>query len=74
MLAERSVEHERLFKDGKEAVFFESNEELLTKTRYFLEHDEERTQIAKAGYERTRSGGYSHKDRMGGMLGAVLEK
>ena len=74
MLAERSIEHERLFEDANEAVFFESNEELLTKIRYFLKHDEERKQIAKAGYERTRNGGYSHKDRMEGMLGAVLAK
>jgi spore maturation protein CgeB len=72
LLAERSNEHERLFEDEKEAVFFDSNDELLDKVRYYLDHEKERTQIAKAGYERTRSSGYSHKDRMGAMLGLVL--
>lgn len=72
MLAERSNEHERLFEDGNEAVFFKSNAELLEKIRYYLDHEIERTQIAKAGYERTRAGGYSHKDRMATMLETAL--
>jgi spore maturation protein CgeB len=72
MLAERSVEHELLFEDKKEAVYFGNETELLKKIRYYLEHNQERTQIAKAGYERTRRDGYSHKDRMKKMLESML--
>ena len=72
MLAERSVEHEQLFEDKKEAVYFENKTELLNKIRYYLKHKQERIQIAKAGYERTRRDGYSHKDRMEKMLRAIF--
>ena len=72
MLAERSVEHERLFKDEEEAVYFETNTELLKKIRYYLEHEQKRIKIAKAGYKRTRKDGYSHKGRIDEMLRTVL--
>jgi len=70
MLAEKSGVHEELFKDGREAVFFESKEELLEKVKYYLAHSEERKAIAKAGYERCLNSGYSHEAR----LKDVLEK
>lgn len=74
MLAERSAEHERLFKDGKEAVFFEGNAELLDKIRYYLAHEDERAAIARAGLGRSRNDGYSHKDRMKMMLNGLAGK
>lgn len=37
---------------GKEIVIYENVPDLIEKIRYYLEHDEERNQIAKAGYER----------------------
>jgi len=70
MLAEKSLVHQDLFKDGEEAVFFESKEELLEKVQYYLAHNEERKAIAKAGYERCISSDYSHEAR----LKEVLEK
>ncbi len=72
MLAERSDEHERLFEDGKEAVFFDSKEDLLSKIRYFLEHENERKAIGMAGRARCETGGYSHLDRMRFMLKEAL--
>ena len=36
LLAERSVEHERLFNEGKEAVYFDTKKELLKKIKYLL--------------------------------------
>lgn len=68
MLAERSDEHERLFEDGKEAVYFDGNADLLEKVRFYLAHEPERDAIAKAGYTRSRASGYSHKDRAAFML------
>lgn len=60
LMAERTTEHEALFKNGEEAVFFSNNEELLEKCRYYLSHTEELKKIAKAGRERCISSGYSN--------------
>ncbi len=74
MLAEQSDEHGRLFDDGREAVFFQSDNEMLEKTRYYLEHEDERQIIAAAGYRRCVDGGYSHAERMRFMLATALDK
>ena len=41
------------YKDGKEIVIYENTEDLIEKIKYYLEHNEERETIAKAGHERT---------------------
>ena len=71
MLAERTAEHLALFEEGKEAEFFSSNEELLRKARYYLEHPVERRAIAQAGRERCLSNGYSYHERLKTMLDRV---
>jgi len=43
----------KYYKENKEMVFYRNNAELIEKTKYFLAHDAEREQIARAGYERT---------------------
>ena len=40
------------FEDGKELVMYRSLEEMVEKVQYYLEHEEERKQIAHAGYEK----------------------
>jgi predicted O-methyltransferase YrrM/SAM-dependent methyltransferase len=42
---------EDLFEDGKHLVTFETEEDLISKIRYFLSHDEERARIARCGQE-----------------------
>ena len=74
LLAERSNEHERLFSDGKEAVFFNNKEDLLEKIKYFLAHNQERQRIAAAGQIKCKTKNYSHDGRMEFMLNHVLEK
>ncbi len=71
MLAERTDEQLRLFEEGKEAAYFGSNEELLEKVRYYLEHEDEREAIAAAGRQRCLTSDYSHHDRLKQMLAAV---
>jgi hypothetical protein len=68
MLAERTDEHLRLFEEGKQAEFFSDDRELLAKTRYFLEHPEERLKIAQGGYERCIRSGYSYPERLRQVL------
>ena len=72
MLAERTEEHMMLFEEGKEAEFFGSNEELLEKCRYYLEHEEERVQITKAGLNRCKESGYSNLETLRKILNKVL--
>ena len=64
MLAERTEEHLRLFREGTEAAFFGSREELLEKVKYYLQHPEERRQVAAGGRERCLTQGYSNVDRL----------
>jgi len=64
------------FVEGKEIVMYHSLEELLEKTAYYLEHEDERQQIARAGYEKVlRDYNYAvklseifTKDSCGGFL------
>lgn len=40
------------FEDGKELVMYSSMEDLFMKAEYYLEHEKERKEIAKAGYKK----------------------
>ena len=64
MLAENSELHRSLFEADTEAVFFHSKEELLLKTKYYLEHPGERKGIAEKGYLRSIKSGYDHTNRL----------
>ena len=73
LLAERTGEHQRLFREGVEADFFSDDRELLEKTRYYLEHEEERVRIAAAGRRRCVEDGYGYDARLALILDRVLE-
>jgi hypothetical protein len=46
---------EDLFQDGKHLVLYRSLDEMVEKARYYLDHDDEREAIARAGYEEVRA-------------------
>jgi spore maturation protein CgeB len=71
MLAERTDEHLALFREGVEAEFFSSNDELLDKIKYYIDHADERKRIAAAGRERCLKSGYSNHDRLRQMLDLI---
>jgi spore maturation protein CgeB len=64
MLAERTAEHEFLYGDGKGAALFSTEEELVAKARYYLDHPKERRAIAAAGHARCLELGLSWADHM----------
>jgi hypothetical protein len=74
MLAERTEEHLALFQEGKEAEFFSDEAELIYKVRYYLEHEEQRLQIAACGRERCLRSGYSNHERLRTVLDYLRRK
>ncbi len=73
LLHERNELVTRYFREGEEAEFFASHEELLAKTRHYLAHPDERRRIAAAGRRRVQESGYFETDRVRELV-PVLER
>jgi spore maturation protein CgeB len=71
MLADRTDEHRELFEEGKEAEYFDSDEEYVEKVRYYLGNPDARVRIARAGHLRCTSSGYSYDDRIRDVMKAL---
>jgi len=52
MIAERTPEHEALLEEGREVEFFSDMNEFVEKSKYYLDHERERIEIAKRGREK----------------------
>jgi spore maturation protein CgeB len=74
MLGERTKRHLDFFKEGKEAEFFSSNEEMLSKVRFYMDNEELRKNIATAGRKRCLESGYSMRVQIKNMLEGALSK
>jgi spore maturation protein CgeB len=62
LLSGRADNLEEYYEIGKEIVCFENTKDLIEKARYYLADEEERSQIAEAGYQRTlREHTYEHR-------------
>jgi spore maturation protein CgeB len=70
MLAERTTEHQTYFEEDKEAVYFNSFEEMIDKIRFYLQHEQSRARIAEAGYNRCLRSDYRYIDRARETLAA----
>lgn len=63
MLSTRTTEQKNFFKEGKEADYFSTPEELKQKIDFYLKNDELRLKIAEAGYQKLLKSNYSYIDR-----------
>jgi len=73
MMAPRTGELEDLFADGREAVYYDSEEDLLQKLKYYLVNDKERQQIAHAGRERCINDGHNQMGRTETLIRIIYE-
>jgi spore maturation protein CgeB len=73
MIAERTNEHETLFEDKKEAVYFNDNDDLLKNIQYYLsdKNEKERYRILKNGHQRCLINNYSYEDMVERILSVV---
>lgn len=71
MVAPRTKELQAMYREGEEAVYFDSKEELLAKVRWLLEDDEARNRIAKAGRQRCLQDGHSNIHRGAQIIEAL---
>jgi spore maturation protein CgeB len=74
LLAERTEKTAMAFVEGEEAEFFSGPDELVAKTRHYLDDEAERSRIASRGYLRCRESKYSWRDRVGEMLAVIREE
>jgi len=72
MLAERSDEHLSLFKEGVEAEFFDSNEELCEKIIFYQNNPALRKKIARQGRCRCVNSGYSNQKRLKKIIDEIM--
>jgi hypothetical protein len=70
-LSEYSTDLASLFEEGKEAEFFRTRDEMLEKIRYYLDHDDERANIARNGYLRLKRDGHDVVSRAKEFLEAI---
>ena len=64
MLAEKTEEHEKMFKADKEAVYFLSDKELLEKIIFLNKNPAIRDEIAKNGFEKCMRSKMSYSDSL----------
>ena len=72
MLGERTKRHSDFFEEDKEAVFFDSVDELYEKVKRYLSDEAARKQIAEAGRKKCFKSGYSMKIQLDKMIKIII--
>lgn len=73
MLAERTDDLLKMFKEDAEACFFSSQEELVKKAKWLVENPDIREKIAQAGLRRVWADGHDVKSRAAELL-SILDR
>lgn len=68
MLSEYSDDVASLYKEGVEADFFRSRDEMLSKIDFYLANEGVRQRVAQAGYDRVQKAGHDIDARMASMF------
>lgn len=71
LLAERTNRHLDFYKEGEEAVFFETQDELYSLIKKYLADDAARIKIAEAGRKRCIESGYNHRTQLQKMFSVI---
>jgi spore maturation protein CgeB len=64
LLAMRTPEHEKLYREGEEAEFFSSPEELINKALHYINNTALHQQVAVAGQNKCHGSGYTWQSLM----------
>ncbi len=74
ILAEDTEEHrEILGQDGEAAVYFRTISEMVERSRWLLDHPDERQRLSAAAQSRIVSGQNTYRDRLAAMLGLAVQ-
>lgn len=68
LISQRTGEQQEFFEENKEAVFFETVDELREKMEYLIKHEAVVRSIKKAAYQRSVSANYSYDQRSKQLL------
>ncbi len=71
LLSNAQPELEECFENGKEVVLFHSIDEAVDLAGYYLQHDEERQQIAATGFKKVQND-FKYTDRLKKMISVAL--
>jgi spore maturation protein CgeB len=74
LCAERSKEHEALYVDGEEAVFWSNADECAAACRRLLENEPLRRQIAQRGHARALQNGHFNEPMVANIIDKLLSK
>ena len=73
LLADRTEEHQEFFEEGREAEFFDSEDELIQKVKFYSYNDTARQRVANGGHRRCIASGYSYRCRLKSALEGISE-
>lgn len=72
LLTNYQADFEDYFEAGVDYVYYTDNEDLVMKVDFYLEHEEERKQIARNGYEKVKAN-HTYRHRIQSILELVKE-
>ena len=72
-LTNKQAELERYFRNGVDLVWYEDENDLLSKAEYYLHHEDEREQIARNGHARVREL-FAYEKQLNRLLSIAAER